>query len=70
MTTNTMISEYDEMCTAARRIEALAYALTMMDDAPSVPPLSMVSQMGDMLLEEAKKIQEHSERLLDTARGE
>lgn len=68
--TTKAISEYDEVCTAARRIEALAYALTMMDDAPSVPPLSMVSQMGDMLLEEAKKIQEHSERLLDTARGE
>ena len=45
MTTNTMISEYDEGCTSAQRIEALAYALTMMDDAPSVPPLSMVSQM-------------------------
>lgn len=70
MTTKAMVSEYDGVCTAARRIEALAYALTMMDDAPAVPPLSMVSQMGDMLLEEAKKIQAHSERLLDAARGE
>ena len=68
--TTKAITEYDEVCAAARRIEALAYALTMMDDAPSVPPLSMVSQMGDMLLEEAKKIQEHSEWLLDAARGE
>ena len=68
--TTKAISEYDEVCTATRRIEALAYALTMVDDAPSIPPLSMVSQMGDMLLDEAKKIHAHSERLLDAARGE
>lgn len=67
--TTKAISEYDEVCMATRRIEALACALTMVDDAPSIPPLSMVSQMGDMLLEEAKKIQAHSERLLEAARG-
>lgn len=68
--TTRAISEYDEVCTATRRIEALAYALTMAEGAESIPPLSMVSQIGDMLLEEAKKIQAHSERLLDAARGE
>lgn len=68
--TTKAIAEYDEVCAAAQRIEALGHMLSMVEGAEIAPPLSAISQIGFMLLEDAEKIHGHGERLLDAARGE